>query len=186
MSRPDCSRAGLGHSNPHDVNGILVPRVRERKLRLLVLGIGNILMADDGAGVHAVNALRRKPRAGVLIVEVGNALLAAVPLLCWADRVLVIDALHGQEPPGTLYFAKYSQILQEPGSLSLHELDLSAALAFMPSDARKPEVFVLGVQPRVLEVGLELSHEVAAAIPKIERFASDKLVEWRRERHSNG
>jgi len=180
MSGPDYSH-GHRRATSAPCDGTWVPRVRERRLRLLVLGIGNLLMTDDGAGVHAINALRRKPHAGVLIAEVGTALLDAVPLLSWADRVLVIDALQGQEPPGTLYFARFSQITPEPGSLSLHELDLSAALAFIPGDVPKPEVFVLGVQPGSIDVGLDLSVEVAAAIPKIERFVSDKLVEWRRE-----
>ena len=164
------------------------PRWREpvrKRLRLLVLGVGNLLMSDDGVGVHDVNVLRKKPRTGVLITEVGTSILDAVPLLCWADRVLVIDALHANDPPGSLYFAKFADILQEQGTLSLHELDLSAALAFMPKEASRPEMFVLGVQPASIDMGLELSPEVAAAIPKIEEFVTATVVEWRRERMSN-
>ena len=156
---------------------------QRRRLRLLVLGIGSILMSDDGVGVHAVNELRKKPRAGVLITEVGTALLDAVHLLSWADRVIVIDALHAQSCPGTIYWASFSEILHRKGSLSLHELDLSAALAFMPRGATKPEIFVLGVQPACLDMGLELSPEVAAAIPQILTNINQKLTEWRKEQY---
>ena len=184
MSQSNCADSGCERLYPLRENpATACPK--ERRLRLLVLGVGNILLTDDGVGVHAVNALRKKPPAGVLVTEVGTALLDAVPLLCWSDRVLVIDALFGQEPPGTLYFASFSEILHKEGSLSLHELDLSAALAFMPRGAPKPEIFVLGVQPRCFEVGLELSSEVAAAIPKIERYVRAKLIEWKRERRPN-
>ena len=155
---------------------------RRRRLRLLVLGVGSILMTDDGVGVHAVNELRKKPRAGVFITEVGTALLDAVHLLCWADRVIVIDALHAQRAPGTIYWASFSEILHTQGTLSLHELDLSAALAFMPTDTPRPEMFVLGVQPACLDMGLDLSPAVAAAIPEVSLIVNQKLTEWRKER----
>jgi hydrogenase maturation protease len=119
----------------------------------------------------------------VLVTEVGTALLDAVHLLSWADRAIVIDALHAQSCPGTIYWASYSEILHRKGSLSLHEFDLSAALAFMPRDATKPEIFVLGVQPASLDMGLELSPAVAAAIPLISLNIDQKLTEWRKERH---
>ena len=157
---------------------------RRRRLRLLVLGVGNILMSDDGVGVHAVRELRKKPRAGVLVTEVGTALLDAVGLLSWADRVLVIDAVHAQGVPGTIYWASFSEILHRSGTLSLHELDLSAALAFMPRDSIVPEIFVLGLQPASLDMGLELSPAAAAAIPQVLRTVDQKLSEWRKERLS--
>jgi hydrogenase maturation protease len=182
MSRSVIANTLNQHSNGF---GFQKSKPTKKRLRLLVLGVGNLLMSDDGVGVHAVNALRKKPRAGVFVTEVGTSVLDAVPFLCWADRVLVIDALHASGPPGTLYFAKLADILQEQGTLSLHELDLSAALAFMPPEAPLPETFVLGVQPASLDMGLELSLEVLAAIPKIEEFVSMKLIEWKRERIPN-
>lgn len=151
-------------------------------MRLLVLGVGNILMSDDGVGVHAVQALRRKPRAGVLILEVGTAILQAVSYLSWADRVIVIDALHAGSTPGSIYWTEFSNILRQPGSLSLHELDLSAALHFMPQSCRGPEIFVLGVQPGCLDMGLELSPQVAAAIPEVVSILDRKLTQWRKQR----
>jgi hydrogenase maturation protease len=148
---------------------------------LLVLGIGNLLLSDDGVGVHAVRELRKQPRAGVLVTEVGTAILDTVSLLAWADRVLVIDALHAKGASGTIYWAPFANILQSPGRLSLHELDLSAALALMPRDLNPPEIYVLGVEPGSLDVGLELSPPVLAALPQVVAMTNSTLRSWRSE-----
>ncbi len=148
-----------------------------RRPRLLVLGIGNLLMSDDGVGVHAVRELRKQVRAGVLVTEVGTAILEAVPLLEWADRVLVIDALQAGAEPGTLYFAHLSQI-QRCSPLSLHDVDLAAALALV-RPSKQPEIHVLGVEPESLELGLELTERVRKAIPSIISTVNSTLRSWR-------
>jgi hydrogenase maturation protease len=152
----------------------------ERRARLLVLGIGNILMTDDGVGVYAVQELRRRPPAGALITEVGIAMLDAVSLLMWADRVLVIDALRAGGPPGSIYQAEAGDLLREPMRLSLHELDLMGALELLPPGQRHPELSVLGVEPESLEPGLGLSPRVAAALPSVVQIVDETLARWRR------
>jgi hydrogenase maturation protease len=152
-----------------------------RRARLLVLGIGNILMSDDGIGVHAVRELRKEPHAGVFITEIGTAIFEAVPLLAWADRVLVVDALHAGGPPGTIYWAPFANILKSRGHLSLHELDLSAMLAFLPKDCTRPEIHVLGIEPASLDMGLVLSPLVSTKLPLIVSSVNDRLREWRKD-----
>jgi hydrogenase maturation protease len=153
---------------------------RRRGARLLVLGIGNLLMGDDGVGVHVARELRKYPRAGVLVTEIGSAILEAVPLLTWADRVLVIDALMAHGPPGTIYFAPFERIASQPRKKSLHELDLGTALSFLPDGCSQPEVFVLGVQPANLDWSLDLSPEVLRALPHAVTHANEQLRQWRR------
>jgi hydrogenase maturation protease len=147
--------------------------------RILVLGIGNILRGDDGIGVHIARELRKYPRAGVLITEIGNAILEAVPLLAWADRVLVIDALMAQGPPGSIYFAPFERIVSQQGRDSLHELDIGTAMSFLPGGFLRPEVFVLGVEPACLDWSLNLSPEVLLALPHVVRSANEQLRQWR-------
>ncbi len=152
-----------------------------RRARLLVLGVGNLLMSDDGVGVHVVRELQKRPHAGVLVTEVGTAIFDATSLLGWADRVLVIDALYASGPPGTIYFAGFPSVLQCRGHMSLHELDISAAMELMPRKWDRPEVFVMGVEPESLAMGLELSAEVLAAVPKVVLEVDAKLKAWRSE-----
>ena len=151
----------------------------ERRPRLLVLGIGNVLMSDDGVGVYAVQELRRQPRTGALITEVGIAMLDAVSLLAWADRVLVIDALRAGGAPGSIYRAEAGDLRREPARLALHELDLMGALELLPPGQRTAEISVLGVEPERLEPGLGLSPKVAAALPSVVRMVNETVVEWR-------
>lgn len=154
---------------------------RKRRARLLVLGIGNVLLSDDGVGVYAVQELRRRPRAGVLISEVGIAILDAVSLLAWADRVLVLDALHAGGVPGSIYSMGSQDLLREPTRLAaLHELDVVGALDLLPPGTARPIVSMLGVEPKRLEPGLGLSPEVAAALPDLIRATDDTIARWRR------
>lgn len=152
---------------------------KERRARLLVLGIGNVLMSDDGVGVYAVEQLRERPRAGVLITEVGIAILDAVSLLAWADRVLVIDALRAGGAPGSVYQAEADDLLREPARISLHELDLLGALELLPPGRSRPELSVLGVEPERLEPGIGLSPKVAAALPSVVQAVHETVARWR-------
>ena len=66
----------------------------------VILGVGNLLMSDDGVGIHAVRELLRDPPAGARIVESGTDFLSALPILESARRVLVLDAVRGKGAPG--------------------------------------------------------------------------------------
>ena len=168
------------HANTHKALRSEDDQSRHRSgARILVLGIGNILMGDDGVGVYVARELHKHPRAGVLIAEAGNAILEAIPLLAWADRVLVIDALMAQGPPGTIYFAPFERIASQQRQNSLHELDIGTALSFLPVGCSWPEVFVLGVEPATLDWSLNLSPEVLLALPHAVRSANEQLQRWR-------
>ena len=70
----------------------------------LVLGIGNLLLRDDGVGPHAVRALRARPLpANVEALDVGTAFLDAIPALEGAVRLVVVDAMRAGGAPGTVY-----------------------------------------------------------------------------------
>ncbi len=151
---------------------------RLRPPRVLVAGLGNLLLRDDGVGVQAVRLLQEEPLPGVLLAEVGTQVLGALHLLEWADRVLALDALMAGGPPGTIYACRESDVAQEEVQASLHELGLRAALQFLPQE-RRPEVFILGMEPACLEPGLELSPPVAAALPRFLQLARDSAARLR-------
>jgi hydrogenase maturation protease len=150
--------------------------------RLLALGIGNPLFTDDGIGVHVANELRKRRRASVVVGEVGAAMLDAVPLLAWADRVLVIDAVQSGGKPGTIYWGALSAMARRVAGRSVHDLDLSSALELIPRDGARPEVFVLGVEPESLDLGLGLSPTLRAVAPHVTAIAEAILRGWRAAR----
>ena len=132
---------------------------------VVVLGLGNVLMQDDGVGVHAAWALMADPPAGCDVIEVGTAPLYVLDDIERAGKVIAIDAVDTGHAAGTV--ARF--VLDEdarPHASSLHDLGLASALALLPPETRPPAV-VLGVVPERIETGLELSETVAAALPRL-------------------
>lgn len=135
---------------------------------LIILGLGNLLLADDGVGVHAARALESEPPTGAVVREIGTSVFDAVPLLDGATRVIAIDAVDAGHPPGTVVRFDVDAGEQRPSPASLHELDIPALVRSMPA-GRRPLVTVVGIQPAVIEPGTELSPVVRAALPLLLR-----------------
>jgi hydrogenase maturation protease len=135
-------------------------------MTLLILGLGNLLMSDDGVGVHAARALAADPPRGTVVLDVGTAVFGALSALEGAAAVIAIDAVDADEPPGTI--VQYT--LDESGPPivppSLHDLDFPALLRSLPPGARPP-VTVVGVQPARIAPGLDLSPAVAGRLPDL-------------------
>jgi len=162
-------------------------KARSRKeLRILIVGLGNLLLRDDGVGVHAIRELQRNPQLGILPVEVGTAVLDALHLFEWADRILAIDAMQAGGSAGTLYSLRVSDVEDRGPRGSLHELNLLAALRFLPN-GKRPEIVILGVEPGIIDNGINLSPEVAAALPVVIHSIREVVEYWQGEpSHSSG
>jgi hydrogenase maturation protease len=145
---------------------------------VLVAGLGNLLLKDDGVGVHAVRALQHGVPRGVRAVEIGTAVLDALHLVEWADRVLAIDAMQAGGDPGTIYRYGVEDVADRTIGASLHEVDLVAALRFL-TNGHRPEITVLGVEPETIAAGLELSPSVQAALPRLVAAVQEIVASWR-------
>jgi hydrogenase maturation protease len=124
--------------------------------RVLIAGLGNFLLMDDGVGVHAVQELQKNPPAGAVVVEVGTAVLDALHLIEWADKILAFDAMQAGGKPGTVYAFGTDDVDKGGIKASLHELNLLAALDFLKNKA-KPEIVIFGVEPERIDYGVELT-----------------------------
>lgn len=145
-------------------------------MSILVMGLGNDLLADEGVGVHAARALAAKnPNDHVTILEVGTALLDALPLLEKADRVIVLDAVKAGGPPGSIYFMPYEDFERKRAIPSMHGFDLWRVLALAGREV-PPEVTVLGVEPKVIDWSLELSGEVRKSLPILIEQAEKEIA----------
>jgi hydrogenase maturation protease len=144
--------------------------------RILIVGLGNLLLGDDGVGVHVVRALPGRLPRSVTAVEVGTAVMDALHLVEWADKVLAIDAMQAGGPPGTVYAARICDLEVRPVRASLHELNLVAALHLL---RRRPEILILGVEPETIALGMVLSPRVAAAVPAVVRHVERASSDWR-------
>ena len=164
---------------------IRVARVENRRPRILVAGLGNILLGDDGVGVHAVKRCGVPGRASLRTIEVGCAVFDALPDFEWADKILLIDAMKAGGAPGSVYRVDLEGIDEGGVPASLH--DLSAVHALHMTNRRlAPDVSVLGIEPEIIDYGMELSPVVEAALPAVLRTVKEIVTEWTRQgrRHS--
>ena len=131
----------------------------------LVLGMGNLLLADEGAGVHAARLLAERPLPeGVDVMEVGTALLDALDAMARAGRIVVVDAMKAGGSPGTVYRIPLEKC-GRPGVIgSLHGFDITRVLA-LTGRRRAPEVVALGIEPERIEWSMSLSPAVDRALP---------------------
>jgi hydrogenase maturation protease len=133
--------------------------------KTVVLGLGNILHGDDGAGAQVISRLRTDPRVApdVSLVEGGTLGLELLPYVWDCTRLIVLDAIDVGEPPGTLVRMSGEELNSLPSNSSVHQLgvsDLVVALRMLAE--RQPRVVLLGVQP-----GSELSYLVTATIDSL-------------------
>src|SRR5271166_1556657 len=138
--------------------------------KTVVLGLGNILHGDDGAGARIIDRLRSDPRvpAHVSLVEGGTLGLELLPCVWDCARLIVIDAIDVDEPPGTLVRMSGEELNSLPGNSSVHQLGVSDLLVALRMLAeRQPQVVLLGVQPGSTDWSCELSSLVAASIDSL-------------------
>ena len=146
---------------------------------IVILGVGNLLMSDDGIGPHAAQALALCPPPGVCVADVGTDFLSALSFLETARRVLVIDAVRAGGAPGTIYRLTESDMARQPtGSAPSHSLNLLEARRLLSPDSPPIEISILGVEPAVIDYGMELSPAVAAALPQVLKMARDTAARW--------
>ncbi len=146
------------------------PQPPPQRPPILVLGLGNILLRDEGIGVHVVRALADLAwPAEVELCDGGTAGLNLLDLLADRSSVIVIDALDSDDPVGSIRCLHENELGAEcQPLLSLHDLGLMEALAAARRIGCAPQrIAVIGVRPRVVAWGLELSAEIAALVPRL-------------------
>lgn len=136
---------------------------------VLVLGVGNLLMGDDGLGVCAVQAMQNAPRdPSIALLDAGTAMFAAAIEVERADRLIILDAIRTGRRPGTLILLDGTRLGQPAGApRSLHEYGVAHLLAGCDPARRPGQITVLGLEPAALGFGLGLSDPVREALPEL-------------------
>nr|WP_320145427.1 HyaD/HybD family hydrogenase maturation endopeptidase [uncultured Anaeromusa sp.] len=152
---------------------------------ITVLGVGNILLGDEGVGVRAVEQLQKEGdySAAVQLLDGGTLGMELLRFLKGTKRLLLLDAVQGDQKPGTLYCLRDSEVEAHlSGALSVHDLGLKDVLAVLKLlEAPVEEVVLLGVQPQTLAVGMELSEPVSEALTALIQAACTQVRQWQAE-----
>jgi hydrogenase maturation protease len=146
-----------------------------------VLGLGNLVHCDDGAGVHAIHRLRKDSRVppDVVLIDGGTQGLSLLPHISGFERMLVIDAIDAGETPGALLRLDGRALADLPGKASVHQMGFSDLMVAMKLLGDFPgEVTVLGVQPLSTEWSAELSAPVEKTMDALIDMAIAQLEHW--------
>jgi hydrogenase maturation protease len=142
--------------------------------KIIVVGVGNSLLSDEGIGPKAVERLKKMglPER-VKIFDAGVSLQSILSLAEGFDKMIVIDAVKGGDAPGTIYRFTLDELEQGKTSnisfkLSLHEMDVPRAIAMERLIVELPkEIVVIGMEPQSLEPGEKLSDALEQRIEQL-------------------
>jgi hydrogenase maturation protease len=146
-----------------------LPSEKHPPNRIVVIGVGNLLQKDEGIGIHAVKALQEMQLPdNVTIIDGGTSpdILACTRR---GDKLIIIDAARAGGEPGAIYRFQPDDLVSENGAmLSVHELGVPQNLRLMLLSGSEPsDVVIIGIEPKEINWGIELSPELETKIPEI-------------------
>jgi hydrogenase maturation protease len=154
-------------------------------MKILVLGIGNTLLIDEGVGIFAMRELEARygPCDDIEFLDGGTLSFTLAVPIAECDALLVIDAAELGAAPGTVRSfegAEMDRFLGASRKSSVHEVGLLDLMSISQLSGRWPQQRALiGIQPAVIAWGEELSPAVAAALPEVCAKAGDIIMGFR-------
>jgi hydrogenase maturation protease len=151
-------------------------------LNIAVFGIGNLLLSDDGVGIHAIHKLIHDFEFpdSLELIDGGTKGLDLLPLFENRDKILIIDAANFKKEPGTIDSVEGSNIPAFLSTkLSVHQIglpDLLFSAKFM--EVMPDEMCLIGIQPDSMDTSTELSDVVSGQMDSLIKRVLEKLKEW--------
>lgn len=139
--------------------------------KLLVLGVGNLLLTDEGAGVHAVQDLSQEEEWNTEVMDFLDGATFTQDIFYVFqeyEQVLVLDTVKGGREPGTVYrFTEANLREDDDQQLSLHDIDLLDSLKMAELLGNKPSLIVIGIEPfTISDWSMELSETLKPHYPR--------------------
>jgi len=148
---------------------------------VLVLGMGNILLQDEGLGIRALEVLQHDYELppGVELLDGGTTGMGLLDDISRRRHLIVLDAVQTGAPPGTPVVMRGEEVPVYFGiRVTPHQLGLSDVLATLELSGEQPgSVTVLGLVPHSLELSLELSGAIEAKLPELVDLAVSELTQ---------
>lgn len=139
------------------------------RVRVRILGVGNLLMTDDGVGIHVVQRLREMELPSAIdVVDGGTGGMDLVHLLDGVEEVILVDAAEiGREPGEFAWLTSDHVPAPAAGRISAHQLGVAEMLRLAELMDKHVTVSICGVQPGAIDYGMELSPQVAGKLDSI-------------------
>lgn len=161
-----------------DVQGMVNFHDSPRSSLVAIVGVGNVLLSDEGVGIHVVRALRETSLPShVKLLEIGTRGLEILDAVEGFRKVVIIDAVRSGASPGAIGRWHLGELVDAsaPRMVSLHEFDLLTTLKIGRATGKLPDdVVIIGIEPKGLLPSLELSPEVKAKLRELLDFALEE------------
>ena len=147
--------------------------------KVAVVGVGNVLLKDEGVGVHVARALRERVETDRTDIEIidGGTSPDVFLLLEGVHKLILVDAVKGGGNPGSIYrFHPDDIVSEEKYIISAHQIGLLDGLRMIEYSGFKPDsIVIIGVEPKEIDWGLGLSTELNEKLPEIVKVVMDEL-----------
>ncbi|MCF6241868.1 MAG: hydrogenase maturation protease [Bacteroidales bacterium] len=145
----------------------------KRPGRILILGIGNYLMGDEGVGVHAIHTLSKMDLPDYVdIIDGATGSFELIPILSAYDKVIMIDATMDEKPPGTINVLYPRFAADFPIALSSHDIGLKDLFDALEFKEEMPRLILITVTIKdILSMRIDLSEDVEKALPAVGKKA---------------
>lgn len=152
---------------------------RKTKKRALVLGVGNIILKDDGLGVRTAEFFERAYSFGsdVSCIDGGTAGVGLLSLFSEFSHIIIIDALSSGSTPGTIRTFSGEDLKKNGARLktTAHSIGIKDLLDLAAFEGSCPAISIIGIVPSDISPGLTLSDAVSEKLPEAARIISDTL-----------
>ena len=148
--------------------------------KIVVIGIGNLLLMDEGIGVHTINELEKHDLPGSIeIYDGGTGGFKLIDLMHGAARVIFIDAVDTGKAPGsvTIFRAEEVHSIYNKKKYSLHDTDLMEIIKMAEMLGNPPMIEIVGIQPKTINYGTTLSKELAVSMSNIVNSVLKRIEE---------
>jgi hydrogenase maturation protease len=154
----------------------MIKKRKNSRCPVLILGIGNILLRDEGIGPKVIYALEKTPLPkGVELVDGGTAGADLIDILADRQKVIIVDAVDAPVEPATILKLSRKDLITPQQGLSVHEIGLTETLIMTRQLNCEPkEVVIFGVKPVSIEYGTELSPKVKSLVPRLVELCLDQ------------
>ncbi len=151
------------------------------KKQIAVMGIGNILMQDEGIGVHIIKELEKYDfNPHIALIDGGNMGMDLLSFFYEHDKMLIVDAVDFEEKPGFIDTIENDDILALfTTKMSMHHLGLKDVLSYAKLLDQTPEdLCLIGIQPEKVELDMQLSQTISSKIDTLTHLVLQKLKTW--------
>jgi hydrogenase maturation protease len=136
---------------------------------IVVVGVGNLLLKDEGVGIHVVQRLQEMDLPPDIELIDGGTSPDLIAYIKAGDKLIIVDSAKAGGEPGTIYRFLPEDLATEASTLaSAHELGVEANLRLMSMMGSEPrEIVIIGIEPKEIDWGTELTAELQQKVPEI-------------------